>query len=168
MAGLRSVAKRLHAGPFVTLLVDRIGSSRLPARPASLANLRHLLRCPPYRSRCRLTLGEAVPRSREPAARAVSAEQVGQSRKLPFARNEALKAGWTNQAVEIVRCGHASRAHHAVLRSAEVSWPDAKCSPVAVYLPRRVDNAMATEEKFRERSLRQYGTEVVRQPICNS
>jgi hypothetical protein len=39
---------------------------------------------------------------------------VGQSGKLPFAHKGAVKAGWTNQAVEIVRCGHASRAHHAV------------------------------------------------------
>jgi hypothetical protein len=38
-------------------------------------------------------------------------KRVGQSGKLPFARKGAVRAGWTNQALEIVGCGYASRAH---------------------------------------------------------
>jgi hypothetical protein len=39
--------------------------------------------------------------------------KVGQSANFPFAINEALSPGWTDQAFEIAQIGHTSRAHHA-------------------------------------------------------
>jgi hypothetical protein len=41
---------------------------------------------------------------------------AGQFRKLSFARKGRFNACWTNYSVEITRCGHASRAHHEIIR----------------------------------------------------
>jgi hypothetical protein len=41
--------------------------------------------------------------------------KVAQSANFPFAINEALSAGWTDQALEIAQIGPASRAHHEII-----------------------------------------------------